>query len=60
MSFKINHESWPAAHCRLCLCTEFTIIINAQIASEGNGAKVIQLSAYLYQNQRAFIEASNN
>ena len=60
MSFQINHESWHAGKSRLWLCTKFIEIINAQLDDEGNGVKVIELTAYHDWKRRAFSEASKN
>ena len=60
MSFQINHESWHAGKSRLRLCTKFIEIINAQLDDEGNGVKVIELTAYHDWKRRAFSEASKN
>ena len=60
MSSKIDNQFWPATHYRLRLCAKFTAIIKAQMASEGNGVKVIELQAYCDWKQGVFPEASNN
>ena len=60
MSFKINHEFWPAAHSKLWLCTKFEIRTDVHFSSQGSNAKVIELTTYRDWKQGAFSEASKN